>query len=461
MKLSLQSYFDLGASFGLDDDVFRASSTTAAPDIAGIGLRNPLGLGIVCNLKATETGQAIMTSWKEKAKDKVNVPEMELGYVREPNLSGEEDKQAFMQFKEELIKRIEQHPIDTCELTIYAIGTVFVRLDLAGGIPPQFLQGFYKCYEYAAYSVEVSHSLREMALQVAEREAGGRGERLRKLSQRPEPEIHSDDRGYQESKLFTGFTCVGLCVDESDDVEAIQERLREIEGGDFQSVTFAYHGKLHFGWAACVLEPRTRGLGPRLALDEMARMLLCIQIAHVFLGTCEAFERLFLHETVHQVDKYVQSNVKRRDSTDAQGRNSRDLNRLRTLALAVVSLTNYGRITATDEDQMYFKYWERHANIERRHGLIQDQCELLYNVQVAETQGEEASREKLLSRVVLFLTAFTFVSVMTDSYSFVRDEEKWLILWSYRLGIMTALFAGIAVVLGILLRYLQRLSRDN
>ena len=35
-------------------------------------------------------------------------------------------------------------------------------------------------------------------------------------------------------------------------------------------LTFAYHGMLHVGWAACALESRTHEQGARLALEEMA-----------------------------------------------------------------------------------------------------------------------------------------------------------------------------------------------
>jgi hypothetical protein len=71
-------------------------------------------------------------------------------------------------------------------------------------------------------------------------------------------------------------------------------------------LTFAYHGMLHVGWAACALESRTHEQGPRLPLEEMARMLQCTQMAHVFLGSCEAFEKFFLHKAIHQADGYMQ-----------------------------------------------------------------------------------------------------------------------------------------------------------
>jgi hypothetical protein len=34
-------------------------------------------------------------------------------------------------------------------------------------------------------------------------------------------------------------------------------------------------------------------------------MMLCVKIAHVFLGTCESFTRLFLGEIQEQVGGYI------------------------------------------------------------------------------------------------------------------------------------------------------------
>jgi hypothetical protein len=115
-------------------------------------------------------------------------------------------------------------------------------------------------------------------------------------------------------------------------------------------VEFEYHGDLHYSWPACVLVARTFTDRARQAEDppeqEIARILACIQLAHVFVGTCDAFERLFLGEIDQQVDGYV----RRRPG----GRSPQELNRLRTLALAVVNLTNFTLVTEAKDDQDYF-----------------------------------------------------------------------------------------------------------
>jgi hypothetical protein len=63
MRLSLQSYFDVGVSFGLGDAAFRATPAMMVPDILAIGIRNPLGEGIVSDLN----GSAPLVVWTHKA----------------------------------------------------------------------------------------------------------------------------------------------------------------------------------------------------------------------------------------------------------------------------------------------------------------------------------------------------------------------------------------------------------
>src|SRR5688500_17924510 len=139
MELSLQTCFDLGVSFGLDDKVFKTSMGRGnTPDILQIGIRNPLGLGI--QYRVDENNPEIIAEWRRYAHSKVDVPEMELGY--DDSLRGDPTKDAaFEAFKQELRNIIEVHPIALCELTIYAIGVVFMRLDFSSGIPVYLLQG--------------------------------------------------------------------------------------------------------------------------------------------------------------------------------------------------------------------------------------------------------------------------------------------------------------------------------
>src|SRR5262249_29820152 len=158
MEYSLQGYFDIGVSFGLGDDVFVTSAGHVnVPDILMIGIRNPLGLGI--QYRVDEHNPEVIAEWRRHARSKVDNPEMDLGYE---SLRGGASKD-FEAFRQELRNLIEVHPIVLCELTVYAIGVVFMRLDFSRGIPIYLLQGVSHCFEYAAYLEPVSMALLDAA----------------------------------------------------------------------------------------------------------------------------------------------------------------------------------------------------------------------------------------------------------------------------------------------------------
>jgi hypothetical protein len=121
-----------------------------------------------------------------------------------------------------------------------------------------------------------------------------------------------------------------------------------------KEIVFEYHGKLHFDWAVCVIEPKSYDKQDEPAEKQMQRMLLCVQIAHTFQGASEAFQRLFFHETLQQAEVFI----KGRAGDVAKVLTAGELNRLRTFALAVISLTRFSAVTESVEDQSYFKTFE-------------------------------------------------------------------------------------------------------
>jgi hypothetical protein len=472
MQLSLQNYFDVGYSLGLGDEVFRPNATPkVSPGTQyhvqeveqvrrDLGLRNPLGEGVFCDLGNLNGGQVLIL-WRERALAMVNDPEMDLALGLDPR----SDKG---QAKNRLQQLVRDHPIERCIVTVHAIGAAFIRLDLASGIPPDLLVGILKCYEFAAYTVGVSEAILHAARTTAEAAAMSRGEALKRLSQRPPPVIQTGANNKQESRLLThGFTPVVLCTD-PDDAELVEEVKKRLLGQDadndvtkkMEPIRFEYHGLLYYHWAGCFLIPLTpeasapaeatvgHGKPPTSAppLEVVDRILYCIQISQVFLGTCEAFEKLFLEE--------IRLAITGPDGVPL--RDPGELNRLRTLALAVVGLTRFESAASTHEDAAYFACYGRDAKIEERHRLLLDQCEILHNVENAEVQSQEATRQHYLNGVLLFLTGFTFLSVLADSYSFVRGDEHWLPLVLHRIVIwgslvallLMALLALIKVILG-------------
>jgi hypothetical protein len=344
MEYSLQGYFDLGVSYGLGDNVFKHSGAAEFPEIYGIGLPNRLGVGLLHNI---DQDHCIVRQWRKEAARKIEDPVMELGY----DYLLSRDAGSEMEFKQELRQLVESHPIQLCHLTIYAIGVVFFRLDFARGIPSNLLQGFAHCFEYAGYLEPVSTALLNAARRAADAALKpsarkwslgawmgrrGVGVGIQRLTRRPDPDIQIDQTGLKESRLFTSFTHVAMCVDKDDDVEEVRRSVlptRYADGApDSEAIHFEYHGVIHFNWAACVLEPKSFDSSADSPKGQIQRMLLCIQIAHSYHGVYEAFQRLFFYETFRQADGYI--------SGLRVGRSYIELNRLRVLALAAVSLCN-------------------------------------------------------------------------------------------------------------------------
>lgn len=448
MRPVLLSYFDLGASYGIGDAVFPEGERAAPPDILQVGIRNPLGDGLTVDL--LRDAPDVVAEWRRVAVALIERREMELGWT--PAVDASEEH-----FKARLRTCLEGHPIARCDLTILAIGTVLVRLELASGLSSGELHGVSHCFEFAGYTAAVAERLRNTALARVRQVFGEKDNALARLSRRPDPAGETDRTGHTELKLLTSFSSLLLCTDEGDET-LLPEVLASLALDDGERVPFEYHGTLHFGWGTCVLVPRNLRDPDETPDQQIARMVTCIEIAHAFLGTCEAFQKLFVSEIFDQVGHFV---------AGGRGvRTARDLNRLRTLAMAVVSLTSFAPVAAAEEDQKYFALFERHAGLARLHGEILGRCDLLYNVQDAETQAEESERQsedarqqKRLNGVLLVLTGLTFISVMSDSYNFLREGERHLIpQLLIRLEILTSMAMAIVLLMLVVL-YVSRAGR--
>jgi hypothetical protein len=441
MRPALVSYFDLGVSFGLGDLAFRPEAVT---DPGIVGLVNPFGAGLSVDL--TRTAPQVVSCWRAAAAAQVTRPGLGTGWAGESGITRAD-------FDTVLDRYVTRHAIHRCQLTIYGIGTVYLCLELGPGVEEPYVRGLLSCYETAAYSAEISGLLFEVAYAHAVSAARGGRRNLVELSRRSPPLTQRDADGHAESHLFHSFTTLLLCVDEDDAVrvaglaEAWQLAATDV-------VDFEYHGRLHFGWAACLLEPlhypATAPPGYRETPDQqIVRMLRCIQIAHVFLGTCESFVQLFQDEVQQQVGAYVDDSI--------GGRDQEELNWLRTVALAVVNLTQFNLVAQAAEDRAYFARFAAASGIGIHQDLIREACEILHNVQVSRRQHEETRRQTLLNGVVLLLTTLTLVSVTVDGYDFIRGDRPLIAERSSR----ALLLAEFVLALGLLVGFVGYLSRPR
>jgi hypothetical protein len=444
MRLCMISYYDVSESYGLGDGSFRPERLAPGYDLGEVGITNPLGRGVLVDLQRDYPD--LMSAWKEASLSQVDRSESEIGHNSVTGLTR-------AQFGDRL-KVVINHSISHCRIVILAVGVALLRLEFSAGIPVDLMRGVSRCYEYAAYTPAISAGLQSAAEQAARNAVHDvKRNGLIELTSRSKATVSGDSTGYEESSLLTnaGFTNVLVCVDAGDH-EIADQAARFFELDDpapDEVINFEFHGSLRFGWATCLVQARGLqewtgeiGTGQETPEQAVGRMLACIEIAHTFLGACEAFTGLFNAEMHAQVGGYARATL--------GGRRSQDLNRLRTLALALVSLTNFDLVTPTEEDQQYFRLFEKAANIGKKQSFIQEACEILYNVQETEFQRQQDRRDRILAYFLAGLTSLTLVSVMADSYNFIGGQNTTLISSrSERLELLVAV--GILGILLILL----------
>jgi hypothetical protein len=403
----LLSYFDLGVSYGLSDRVV-AEDQRRGGEIGMVGLDPPVGHGVLA-----EVPRAVVDAWREEAARQAHRKVMETGRT------GDHER-----FDADLAALARSHPIARCQLIVYAVGTVLVELWLESGTPQKFEAGLAACFEFAAYRPPIARALHSVAVgRVAEAfERGAMASPLTTLTRRdlaassPDPSERDEDGSpYVEQLLMRSFTTLVVCT-EPGRLEATLERVEPDSG---PVLDFEYHGRIHCGWAVTGIVAKRAATpdepGDDAAEDQIKRMLECVRVAHLYYGICEAFERLFLGEIDVQVDGYLRRT--------AGGRSPDELNRLRNLALAIVSLTRFGSVTETQEDQRYFTWFEGESDLQAKRDFIREAAEMLYNVSEAENQSIRTRREITLNVIVVLLTLATLLSVSADLYAFVRDEE--------------------------------------
>jgi hypothetical protein len=432
VRPALLAYFDLGFSLGLTDSAF-AGEATAIPDIGNVGLVNPLGQGLAVDVPAP-----VLDAWRAEALVQIRRPEMELGWRDELGVP-------YGGFHAALSEAITESTVRECRLTVHAIGTVMVWLEFESSLDPTHMRGFAAAFEFAGYTPAVSEPLVRLAKERCASSVDVGEHHLARLTRRERPADNVDARGYVETRIFSYFSRLALCID-TGDMEALQT-LPDSFGCRSEPISFAYHGRIYSNAAYAVVarsvaDGTTDGASgdssgngdPRL---EIERMLACIGIAHLALGACEALAALFRTEIDRQVEGYIRG--------ASQGRSADDLNRLRTLALAVVTMTDVTMVTPTDEDQRYFRRFAAEAHLDHLRSSIQSSCEILYNVQAAEEQHQQERRESRLNSFFAFLTALTLVSVVVDSYAYVRDEDPLLASRQVRSLTLVVLLVGVTV----------------
>lgn len=440
MRPGLVAYFDIGRSFGLNDAAIRPEFRNPDPDLGMVGIRNPLGAGATTDLLADVP--ALVERWRTEARVQLVRPVFDTGY---DEASADITRAEFDRALEEIVA---SHPIVICDVTVFGMGVAYVRLELGSGIEPRWVTGVLAAFEFAGYRATIAESLWSLADAAAARAMTPPDSDFTRLTERPPAETHHSTEvgeAYEESSLINSFTGLIRCVDDGD--EALLDRVLNVfDMADAITIDYERHGILRYDWATCVLVPHAEP--PATPDEQLERIEECIRIAHVFTGTCEALLGLFRAELNRQVASYV--------TRERGGQGPEELNKLRTIALAVVNLTNFARVAQAEEDRTYFRRFTQDAQLGDTRDLLRDSVEVLYNVQEAAAQHERSRREYFLNAVVIILTSLTIVSVSADSYDFVRDQEAIIEDRVMRIQLFVELMVVLVLLVTVMLWFLLR-----
>ncbi len=266
MRLALLSYFG--------DVVFPADQRAAPPDILQVGIHNPLGDGVAVDLLRAHP--ELIGAWRRAAQSMLARKEMELGWT--PGLAVPEES-----FKEALADLLGTHPITRCELTILASA----RCCSASSSRPA-----------SRSSISVACCAASNSQPARSRSRVAWAGRARP---RPPAPRHPRERA-GEALAPAGAQGRDRCDGtQRAAAPAVLLAARPLyRRGRRRSLARDPRGGAVARGPGDPATLEARRDGERVVFEtpeqRIARMLTCIEIAHVFLGTCEAFQELFFSE---------------------------------------------------------------------------------------------------------------------------------------------------------------------
>jgi hypothetical protein len=377
MKLLISGYFDTGISFGIDDTVFNTNRdllNSLRNDIKYLadddsekfeGININIGKGIRIDLGEND----LTENWREQA-----ILEAET-YFNDDNL----------------MKSVKLTSVKNFYLDLFSVGIAFVSCEVTGlnEYAKMNITDLYQCYEYAAYKKLSEELVKEVGEFIAKL-----GDKFKEyaLCKRKDITKLEDIR-----ELLPGFVCI--VIEESKNVKTLKT-LQDYEWQyDFKELKLD-DGKVFLGWSSALIIPQSNDLGLR-------RILYLFKISQVYYGICEAFESVFISHMTKSINQ------------DFSGKNGNiysvpDLNKLRTLAISITTLTVFSSTSNNISDLCFFDFFNQHAKLEHKHDRIRMTCEVFSNIQFGYAQFEDEVREKKLNTFIFYLTAFTLISVMAD-----------------------------------------------
>jgi hypothetical protein len=379
MKLIIHGCFDYGISLGVDDDPFddkqkldqfrtQISEKISFPVTAPDNIFPQIGCGIEVSLTDSEISQ----KWLE---DSINESQ-------NPNV------------KNVLNKTI----LSDCSLTIYSLGIIYFMLSL-DGIGVDDLIWFSELENSSTDATEgrFLDYLKELSIDVISC-FGNQKNTIEYVSRRYNlPEISRDDLSYHLTTYLSILLCGTDTIDA--DVSKISSILNKNRNEDKKTIV-RQNCIVKFGKYFLV-----RPEDPDADYNS-ARIFYLMKLGNAFCGITRAFEYLFIEE--------MKSAIKSNISTGAHKRDARYLNQCRMLAALSIDITSPSSAVIWEFDNDLLNIIVEDDDLVSRQDRIRYAADIFKEVQSELNSIEETNRGKKLSRIFLWLTSLTFVTVIAN-----------------------------------------------
>lgn len=394
MKLTLLASVDLGISFGVDDTVFEKVRAPALFGRAGtvgrgvpIGVTLPLGTGLEHDL----TDTPLAAAWQRAA---------EAVAAREHPA---------------LLPAIARTRWAALHVRVFAIGLATIEITLHVDAPAASAIRVFQAYEYGGYDAPSVLLVPEL---VAFLHAFA-GRAISTSRRRRLEDIAPFD-------LLPGFQCVlapGDASDEGAGGDAVDELVTVAQVYErqlpFRRLVLD-DGVVHLGWASAVYLPTPQADEPRT--------YFLLELCQLYYGVCEGFDRML----AARMSESVRGQLGDREAT----LEPRQLNELRTLAMAVVRLTSLDVVSNNISDLALLDAFDTMAKLAARQARIQSSAEIFFAVQQELGREASAQRERKVGLLVLLLTAVSVVGVVADSWGLVDYDNTVLPDRVWRTGML-------------------------
>jgi hypothetical protein len=386
MKLILLADFDLGVSFGIDDTTMELNNISLPAKYNDISTYSPketyspeIDLQIGYGIRFDLLRSVALQYWK----DDINNSALKDDSLKNYKL---------------LIKNSK---ITKMYLDVFSLGSAILRIDLSDIDSNQkFLNiDLLSCidgFEYKSFPNYIKSLISDYLGTLQD------NLNIKELSYRFNIEDVEDD------ELLSPILLVITDTDER------QEEIRTLFLDEYEQQseyveTSVNIGKFFFGWVSMVLEKTDDEMDEEEVEIEIERCILNLQIMFIYQSINKSFELL--------LSRHLKKSVINNFTETNSSYSSKTLNKLRTLILTVVQLTDIINTSINIVDMEMYEAHDKFFKLDKRHQNLIDSCEIFVNIQSELNRNEEEKQNNRLNSIIFLLSSLTFISVISDIIS--------------------------------------------